>query len=180
MVSTKNAEGYGDTVLGTSTFHGAQTRPGFCYVSADVDSQEMWIASLFADMEKGCGEVGAAGVSYMTLSGSKEAGTDIHTVTANAVGMDRNTAKALNYARIYLCGKSKAESLMGGGNEATKKVDALWKFTKGVKRRTGSKFPDHIEGYIEETEKKLQNLGQCSKEGSFYNKSWSKSLVCIF
>ena len=48
------------------------------------------------------GQLGSTGISYMTLSGTKEFGTDIHTVTANAVGVDRNSAKILNYARIYL------------------------------------------------------------------------------
>ena len=75
---------------------------GYCYVTADVDAQEMWIASLFSDQYAKMGELGSTGISYMTLSGTKESGTDIHTVTANAVGVDRNSAKILNYARIYL------------------------------------------------------------------------------
>ena len=62
----------------------------------------MWIASLFSDQYAKMGELGSTGISYMTLSGTKESGTDIHTVTANAVGVDRNSAKILNYARIYL------------------------------------------------------------------------------
>ena len=80
-------------------------------MTADVDAQEMWIASLFADRYAELGELGSTGISYMTLSGTKEAGTDIHTVTANAVGVDRNSAKILNYARIYLIGFGKFDCL---------------------------------------------------------------------
>ena len=61
----------------------------------------MWIASLFSDQYTEMGELGTTGISYLTLSGTKESGTDIHSVTANAVGIDRNSAKKLNYARIY-------------------------------------------------------------------------------
>ena len=67
----------------------------------------------------------------MTLNGSKAAGTDIHTITANQVGMDRNSAKILNYARLYLCGKQNALDLLGPRDGARMIVDELWRFTKG-------------------------------------------------
>ena len=37
----------------------------------------------------------------MTLEGSKAKGTDLHTKTANLIGIKRNEAKILNYARLY-------------------------------------------------------------------------------
>lgn len=37
----------------------------------------------------------------MTLEGSKAKGTDLHTKTANLIGIKRNEAKVLNYARLY-------------------------------------------------------------------------------
>ena len=120
-----------DDKLGMGAFSLAQLDEDHVYVSADVDSQEIWIASLFADMYKNLGEVGVTGLSYMTLNGSKAAGTDIHTITANQVGMDRNSAKILNYARLYLCGKQNALDLLGPRDGAGKIVDELWRFTKG-------------------------------------------------
>jgi len=120
-----------DDKLGMGAFSLAQLDEDHVYVSADVDSQEIWIASLFADMYKNLGEVGVTGLSYMTLNGSKSAGTDIHTITANQVGMDRNSAKILNYARLYLCGKQNALDLLGPRDGAGKIVDELWRFTKG-------------------------------------------------
>ncbi|CBY40909.1 unnamed protein product [Oikopleura dioica] len=120
-----------DDKLGMGAFSLAQLDEDHVYVSADVDSQEIWIASLFADMYKNLGEVGVTGLSYMTLNGSKSAGTDIHTITANQVGMDRNSAKILNYARLYLCGKQNALDLLVPRDGAGKIVDELWRFTKG-------------------------------------------------
>jgi len=45
--------------------------------------------------------------------------------------MDRNSAKILNYARLYLCGKQNALDLLGPRDGAGKIVDELWRFTKG-------------------------------------------------
>jgi len=53
-------------------------------------------------------------------------------LTAASVGLDRNQAKMLNYARLYSCGKLKAQRVLGGENEENKRlVDNLWKLTKG-------------------------------------------------
>ena len=64
----------------------------------------MWIAALLGDLHVNSSVAGMSPLSYMMLLGSKEYGTDIHTITANHVNIDRNQAKILNYARLYSCG----------------------------------------------------------------------------
>lgn len=82
-----------------SELRGMITAPdGYRFVGADVDSQELWIAAVLGDAaETGCH--GATAFGWMTLNGSKANGTDMHSVTAKAVGISRDQAKVINYAR---------------------------------------------------------------------------------
>ena len=64
---------------------------GYKFVGADVDSEELWIASLFGDAEFGLH--GATAIGWMTLEGTKAAGTDLHSKTAQILGISRNDAK---------------------------------------------------------------------------------------
>lgn len=148
----------GGEKLGTGAFELSQLPKGYVYVSADVDSQEIWIASLFADMYKQLGEVGVTGLSYMTLNGSKAAGNDIHTITANAVGMDRHSAKILNYARLYLCGKQNAMDLLGPRDGAQQIVDNLWKLTKGTIKTQKNPLKPDIKPFLQKCQANLKNL----------------------
>ncbi|XP_065209751.1 DNA polymerase subunit gamma-1, mitochondrial [Planococcus citri] len=88
-----------------------QAPPGYNIVGADVDSQELWIASLIGDSyqakEHGCTPFG-----WMTLSGQKADKTDMHSVTAKTMGISRNSAKVVNYARIYGAGEKFANRLL--------------------------------------------------------------------
>lgn len=75
-----------------------QAPPGFNIVGADVDSQELWIASVLGDAS--LAQVhGATPLGWMTISGNKASETDMHSVTAKVVGISRNHAKVINYAR---------------------------------------------------------------------------------
>ena len=67
---------------------------GYKFVGADVDSEELWIASLFGDAEFGLH--GATAIGWMTLVGTKAAGTDLHSKTAQILGISRNDAKVLS------------------------------------------------------------------------------------
>ncbi|KAF6213912.1 hypothetical protein GE061_011637 [Apolygus lucorum] len=110
--------------------------PGYCLVGADVDSQELWIASLLADAYS-AGLHGATPFGWMTLNGQKKSGTDMHSVTAKAVGISRDHAKVLNYARIYGAGQRFAERLLRQFNqnisaaEAFNKAEKMMTLTKG-------------------------------------------------
>lgn len=64
---------------------------GYKFVGADVDSEELWIASLIGDAEFGLH--GATAIGWMTLEGTKSAGTDLHSKTAKILGISRNDAK---------------------------------------------------------------------------------------
>ncbi len=113
--------------------------PGHCLVGADVDSQELWIASVLGDAhfasEHGCTPLG-----WMTLQGNKTDATDLHSVTAKTVGVSRDHAKVLNYGRIYGAGLSFAKLLLQRFNpklteaEAKKLAVIMYEKTKGEKR----------------------------------------------
>ncbi|KAH1026959.1 DNA polymerase subunit gamma-1, mitochondrial [Dendroctonus ponderosae] len=115
-----------------------QAPPGYSIVGADVDSQELWIASLLGDADHAKTH-GATPLGWMTLSGSKEKKTDMHSVTAEAVGISRDHAKVINYARIYGAGQQFAERLLRQFNpaisesEARSKAQKMFTLTKGKK-----------------------------------------------
>ncbi|KAK5683982.1 DNA-directed DNA polymerase gamma mip1 [Elasticomyces elasticus] len=111
--------------------------PGWSFVGADVDSQELWIASLVGDAQFGLHGGGALG--FMTLEGSKSAGTDLHSRTAGILGISRNDAKVFNYGRIYGAGVKFAQTLLRRFNAGLSEGEAegvarrLYERTKGVK-----------------------------------------------
>ncbi|KAJ8936294.1 hypothetical protein NQ318_001487, partial [Aromia moschata] len=88
-----------------------QAPPGYSIIGADVDSQELWIASVLGDAHHAKMH-GATPFGWMTLSGHKSAGTDMHSVTAKAIGISRDHAKVINYSRIYGAGQNFAERLL--------------------------------------------------------------------
>ena len=111
--------------------------PGYCFVGADVDSEELWIASLVGDAQFKLH--GGNAVGFMTLEGTKAAGTDLHSRTAGILGITRNDAKVFNYGRIYGAGLKFASTLLRQFNpglseaETTKVASNLYKATKGTK-----------------------------------------------
>jgi len=121
--------------------------PGYCFVGADVDSEELWIASLVGDAQFKLH--GGNAVGFMTLEGTKAAGTDLHSRTAGILGITRNDAKVFNYGRIYGAGLKFASTLLRQFNpglseaETTKVASNLYKATKGTKtnRKTLHKSP---------------------------------------
>lgn len=121
--------------------------PGYSFVGADVDSEELWIASLVGDAQFKLH--GGNALGFMTLEGTKAAGTDLHSRTAAILGITRNDAKVFNYGRIYGAGLKFASMLLRQFNpglseaETTKVATALYKETKGAKtnRKTLYKRP---------------------------------------
>ncbi|KAI9703129.1 MAG: DNA-directed DNA polymerase gamma mip1 [Candelina mexicana] len=111
--------------------------PGYCFVGADVDSEELWIASLVGDAQFRLH--GGNAVGFMTLEGTKAAGTDLHSKTAKILGISRNDAKVFNYGRIYGAGVKFACTLLRQFNpnltEAKTSETALrlYRETKGIK-----------------------------------------------
>ncbi|XP_029170109.1 DNA polymerase subunit gamma-1, mitochondrial [Nylanderia fulva] len=115
-----------------------QAPPGYNIVGADVDSQELWIASIIGDAHYKSIH-GATPFGWMTLIGTKSNGTDMHSVTAKAIGISRDHAKVINYARIYGAGQKFAERLLKQFNpsmtdaEAASKSRKMFTLTKGKK-----------------------------------------------
>jgi DNA polymerase gamma 1 len=89
---------------------------------------------------------GATAFGWMTLQGSKSAGTDMHSKTASILGISRDHAKVFNYGRIYGAGLKFATQLLLQFNqeipeaEARRRAEDLYAATKGNKYRTSSVF----------------------------------------
>ncbi|CAO3620726.1 unnamed protein product [Cunninghamella echinulata] len=116
-----------------------QAPKGYKIVGADVDSEELWISSVIGDAQFGFH--GATALGWMTLQGSKSEGTDLHSKTANILGISRDKAKIFNYARIYGAGVKYATGLLIQYNQgmsvemAKSKATELYSSTKGEKER---------------------------------------------
>ncbi|XP_013783947.1 DNA polymerase subunit gamma-1-like isoform X2 [Limulus polyphemus] len=116
-----------------------QAPPGYHFVGADVDSQELWIAAILGDSHF-AGLHGCTAFGWMTLQGKKSEGTDMHSKVAASVGVNRDHAKVINYGRIYGAGRSFAERLLMQFNhrlsmkEAKEKARKMYTETKGVRR----------------------------------------------
>ncbi len=110
---------------------------GYVFVGADVDSEELWIASLVGDATFKLH--GGNAIGFMTLEGTKAAGTDLHSRTASILGITRNDAKVFNYGRIYGAGLKFAAQLLRQFNpglserETLEIASRLYATTKGTK-----------------------------------------------
>ncbi|KAK2834378.1 hypothetical protein Q7C36_015079 [Tachysurus vachellii] len=116
-----------------------QVPPGYHLVGSDVDSQELWIAAVLGESHF-AGMHGCTAFGWMTLQGKKSQGTDLHSRTADAVGISREHAKVFNYGRIYGAGQPFAERLLMQFNhrlsqaEAASKACQMYALTKGLRR----------------------------------------------
>ncbi|XP_016096334.1 DNA polymerase subunit gamma-1-like [Sinocyclocheilus grahami] len=116
-----------------------QVPPGYHLVGADVDSQELWIAAILGEAQF-AGMHGCTAFGWMTLQGKKSQGTDLHSRTADTVGISREHAKVFNYGRIYGAGQPFAERLLMQFNhrlsqqEAASKARQMYALTKGLRR----------------------------------------------
>jgi DNA polymerase gamma 1 len=118
--------------------------PGYVIVGADVDSEELWISSVMGDAQFGLH--GASAIGWMTLEGTKAAGTDLHSKTAKILGISRDQAKVFNYSRIYGAGMRHAELLLLQSNpnmapeQARQLAENLYASTKGKNTRRKDLF----------------------------------------
>ncbi len=79
--------------------------PGYSLVGFDFSSQELVLFALLGDMAQGC--AGSTPLSYSVLAGSKDTGTDYHSVVAKQSAIDRGDAKTAVYASVYGCSARK-------------------------------------------------------------------------
>lgn len=157
-----------------------QAPPGYNIVGADVDSQELWIASVIGDASLAKLH-GATPFGWMTLSGNKGNQTDMHSVTARAIGISREHAKVINYARIYGAGQNFAEQLLKQFNpsmsesEARSKATKMFALTKGkriyhLQKKYLLDFPDKPYGRWQAIE--IAKLNGKTVEEMFNKPKW--------
>ncbi|PAV55525.1 hypothetical protein WR25_03926 [Diploscapter pachys] len=145
--------------LGTGIKTMVQAPPGYKLVGADVDSQEQWIVALFGDASQALVKpvseriAGLTPFSNMMLVGSKNDGTDLHSVVAKQLGISRDLAKTLNYARLYGSGvqHAKQELIKTGKKpqEATKVAKQLFALTKGELMQWTNIKPEYNDMWFE-------------------------------
>ncbi|CAH1254097.1 POLG [Branchiostoma lanceolatum] len=138
-----------------------QAPPGYHFIGADVDSQELWIAAILGDANF-AGFHGCTSFGWMTLQGKKSSGTDLHSKTASTIGISRDHAKVFNYGRIYGAGQPFAERLLLQFNhrmtqeEAGEKAKQMYAATKGVREYK----------LTEEAQQALAELGGTTQSGT--------------
>ena len=82
---------------------------------------------------------GGNAIGFMTLEGTKAAGTDLLSRTASMLGITRNDAKVFNYGRIYGAGLKFAGTLLRQFNPGLSEQETLdvagklYAATKGTK-----------------------------------------------
>lgn len=114
--------------------------PGYKLVGADVDSEELWIASIMGDSLFRMH--GGTALGWMTLEGTKSEGTDLHSKTAKILDISRNEAKIFNYGRIYGAGVKFATQLLKqfcphlSADESKAVAEKLYAATKGKKSKS--------------------------------------------
>lgn len=148
-----------------------QAPAGYSIIGADVDSQELWIASVVGDSHS-AREHGATPLGWMTLSGQKSNATDMHSVTAKAVGISREHAKVINYARIYGAGEKFAERLLKQFNPEMTKADAKSKARKMYTLTKGKKLYKLKDGHLMELIKRVYTKYEAREVCSAYNTSF--------
>lgn len=126
-------------LLGSEIKTRIESPDGWKIVGSDFDSQELHIASLYADCWANPHNPtpGSTPLSKAVLSGSKADGTDPHTALAKAIGIDRDTAKTVNFGILYGGGaKTIANSIKKANKDRTHK-ELLAYATKAIKHKKG-------------------------------------------
>lgn len=128
--------------IGTELKTRLEAPEGWKIVGADFDGQELQIASTYADMWEG-GYIGASPMTYIILAGSKEKGTDAHTLLSKKIETDRDTAKGVGFAMLYGAGSLTIANTIKKkykdrkDSELRKFGDQALTFKKGVKNSDG-------------------------------------------
>lgn len=92
-----------------------QAPSGYVFVQSDFDAQEAVVASIFSDSFHKI--AGSTQFSHSILAGSKDDGSDMHSMTAKAIGISRAIAKGCNYGMMYGCGAKTLANTIRKGNK---------------------------------------------------------------
>jgi DNA polymerase gamma 1 len=114
-----------------------QAPEGYVFVESDFDAQEAVVASIFADSYHKV--AGSTQFSHSILAGSKDDGTDMHSMTARAIGISRAVAKGCNYGMLYGCGAKTLANTIRKGNKSIPMKEAMAMGKKLIKIKKGEK-----------------------------------------
>jgi DNA polymerase gamma 1 len=78
-----------------------EAKPGYKIVMADLDGAEFVLAGLVACSVAGITEEDGHPLARANLLGEKSSGTDVHSIVAKQMGIDRGGAKTRVYAALY-------------------------------------------------------------------------------
>ena len=114
-----------------------QVESPWTFVSSDYDGQESVVASIFADCQYRM--AGSTQFGHSVLAGSKEDGTDMHSVTASTIGISRTIAKNCNYGMLYGSGAKTLAATIRKGNKSILLADAMSMGKKLIASKKGKK-----------------------------------------
>lgn len=116
---------------------------GWKIVGADFDGQELQIASTYADKWEG-GFIGSSPMTYIILAGSKERGTDAHTLLSKTISTDRDTAKGVGFAILYGAGSLTVANTIKKKYKDRSESELRSFGEKAIRFKKGSKDEDGI------------------------------------
>lgn len=114
-----------------------QAPEGYVFVESDFDAQEAVVASIFSDSYHKI--AGSTQFSHSILAGSKDDGSDMHSVTAKVIGITRAIAKGCNYGMLYGCGAKTLANTIRKGNKNIPMKEAIEMGKKLIKIKKGEK-----------------------------------------
>lgn len=132
--------------IGTELKTMIEAPKGYKIVGADIDGQEAWIGSLFADYLMGY--CGSSAFGLTLIIGIKAAKTDVHSVISKLAGIGRTLAKNIFYGMLYGLGVKGVFEYIRKSNakltdvEVRQKTDYLIRMVKGL--RVGNKWVDGL------------------------------------
>jgi len=124
--------------IGTEIKSRVQVKSPYVFVNADYDSQEAVIASCYGDNVHKI--AGSTQFGHAVLAGTKEDGSDLHSVTAKKIGISRGVAKAAGYGMLFGAGKNTLASTIRRGNKSLSVKEAQELAKKLIEAKKGKRI----------------------------------------
>ena len=131
--------------IGTEVKTRVQVSSPWTFVSSDYDGQESVVASIFADSNHKI--AGSTQFGHSVLAGSKEDGTDMHTMTAKTIGISRSIAKGCNYGMLYGSGVKTLAATIRKGNKNISVEDARRMGKTLIDKKKGKRYSNYSSNF---------------------------------
>lgn len=152
--------------VGTELKSLVEAPKGWSMVGADVDSEELWLASLLGDMRLGI--CGSTPLGLMTLAGDKATKTDPHSVLAKQANTDRGLAKTIWYGMIYGLGEQGVVNRLVLANPGVAIEELRVKAQEIMGKAKGRKvLGAFAEGLASDTFNTLDSRAKCTQPETF-------------